>query len=97
MNPYDVPGVVLASGGTAVNKADKGPVFMRFIFTWKGRDKMEINSKEISILEGAKNFGEKAEESGKGHVGQRGRVEFCSFPKSGTARIDFLEKVTFRQ
>lgn len=39
----------------------------------------------------------KAGESGKGHVGQRGRVEFCSFPKSGTARIDFLEKVTFRQ
>lgn len=43
MNPYDVPGTVLVSGDTAMNKADKIPVFMRFIFTWKGMDKMEIN------------------------------------------------------
>lgn len=59
LNPYDVPGAVLASGGTVVNKADKMPIFMRFVFTWRGRDKTEINLKDISILEGAKNFGEK--------------------------------------
>ena len=32
---------------------------------------------------------------GTGYVGQRVRVEFCNFPKSGVARTDFLDKVTF--
>lgn len=37
----------------------------------------------------------KSGERGTGYVGQRVRVEFRNFPKSGVARIDFLEKVTF--
>lgn len=34
---------------------------------------------------------------GTGSVGKRGRVEFCNFPKSRVASINFLEKVTFGQ
>ena len=34
----------------------------------------------------------KAGESGRGHVGQRGRVEFCSFPRVVQPGLIFLRK-----